>query len=386
MTRLLRTSVALLALMLSACSSFSRPPAKTVQVDLVPTQTVRFLPTRTATAIVEEEPVLDTVTPMPTDSPRAISPSNASQIMARRVLEGHLDDVSDVAFSPDGDLVASASMDGTVRIWRTADGELVRTIEAHEDHVLSLDFSPDGEYLVTGSDDRTTRLWRVAEGELVWEVGTELVGRILKVAFSPDGTLVALGGHRCYIELRATRSGILRRTLAQPRCVAKGFGAVGYWGMAFSRDGSQIFTGEGRSCCGGSLQLWQVEEYIAPELIRGYNLAVRDVASSPDGEHLAVAFVGNIDFWLLKPEEPYRPQVFVGHTFRVNSVAFSPQGELIASASRDGTIRIWSVQSGETLTVLEGHEDGVNRAVFSADGSMLASASQDDTVIIWDLP
>lgn len=376
----------MLLVALTACSRLETttvaPPAR----QQTPTRTVAFLPTLTNTPEMDPDRSPDTPTPVPTPAPAAINSENADQVIALRELVGHEGDVTDVAFSPDGRLVASSSMDGTIRVWQVGSGELLLSIGEHGDHVLSLDFSPDGAFIASGSDDRSLRIWEVANGKLVWEKGNQLLGRVLEVTFSPDGTLVAAGGHLCYVELRTVRSGILRRTLAQPGCVAKGFGSVGYWGLAFSPDGSQLITGEGRSCCGGSLQSWQVDEYAPPVLLRGYNLAIRAVAFSPNAQQLAVAFSGSADFWLLDLEQTFNPTVLEGHIFRVNNLAYAPHGELLASASRDATIRLWDVDLGETRHVLRGHQDGVLRVAFSPDGSMLASGSQDDTVILWGLP
>jgi WD40 repeat protein len=75
--------------------------------------------------------------------------------------------VRSVAFAPDGALLASASGDRTVRLWRVANGALLRTLKGHTASVLSVAFAPDGATLVSGSYDRTVRLWRVADGALL---------------------------------------------------------------------------------------------------------------------------------------------------------------------------------------------------------------------------
>jgi WD40 repeat protein len=380
------------ALLIAACAApmpsgqvkVTNTPAMITQPSEEPT--IPPLPTKEPTPKPSAEPLPKPASPTQTPTPQLITPENVTDIVPLLTLSGHEDDVTDVAFSPDNALVASASLDGTVRIWRTADGGLERILEGHEDHVLSVAFSPDGETLATASDDRTVKLWRVRDGELIRTIQSWLMGRALVVEYSPDGYLLAIGGHQCFVELRSADSGILRRTLAQPSCVVKHYGSVGYFGVAFSPDGSEILTGEGRPCCGGSIQSWVVEEIKEPELERGYDLVIRDLAYAPDGEHVAIALVGSPFYWLVSDGDFHSPEVMEGHVWRVNSLDFSPDSQLILSGSRDYTLRLWSVEGGEAIHILEGHVDGVNNAAFSPDGSLIASGSEDDTVILWGLP
>ena len=97
--------------------------------------------------------------------------------------------VNSVAFSPDGQIMASGSADKTVRLWRVADGSLLRTLEGHTDGVQSVTFSPDGAILATGSFDHTVRLWRVADGRPLHIL--ERPGDVSSMAISPDGQTLA---------------------------------------------------------------------------------------------------------------------------------------------------------------------------------------------------
>jgi dipeptidyl aminopeptidase/acylaminoacyl peptidase len=80
---------------------------------------------------------------------------------------GHSGSVNSVAFSPDGSLIASASTDATIRLWRVSDGVLLRTLTGHTSDVNSVAFSPDGNLIASASSDNTVRLWRVSDGVLL---------------------------------------------------------------------------------------------------------------------------------------------------------------------------------------------------------------------------
>jgi len=80
---------------------------------------------------------------------------------SQSTLVGHTDPVYDVAFSPDGQTLASGSWDYTVWLWRVSDGTPLRTLEGHTNWVSSVAFSPDGQTLVSGSWDYTVRLWQI---------------------------------------------------------------------------------------------------------------------------------------------------------------------------------------------------------------------------------
>jgi WD40 repeat protein len=328
-----------------------------------------------------------TSTPAVTATPHQSAPAIAENDLDR-LQEMHafqMDGVvNDLAFSPDGLRIAAASEEGVANVWRIGDGSLAYTLRGHEGSINSVAFSPDGSLLATGSSDQSVRLWNAGDGTLERTITSGTLGRVLSLEFSSDGDLLAVADHLCFVQLREVRTGLLRRSLAQPDCSARLGGTVISWALGFSPDGERVLTGEGRPCCGGSLQSWLVHEVEAPELIKGYNLRFQDLDYAPDGETIAVAFLSSAVFWLMDPLDGRQIQTFEGHTYRVNSVTFSHGGDLIASGGRDYKVRLWRTEDGELLRTLEAHSDEVFSVTFSADGSLLASGGADGLVVLWN--
>ena len=302
------------------------------------------------------------------------------------VIQGHADGITDMAFSPDGTQLATASLDGTIRIWDALDGSPVRTIAGHSAGVRSIDYSPDGTLLASGSDDRTAKIWNVADGSLQRTLFPLMDSRVVEIEFSPDGSLLALGGNRCVVELRRVPSGILSRTIVPIGCAPGNGGSVEFWGLEFNRDGSRVLTGDGRPCCGGGiLQWWKAGEYTPPEVLKTGIVVVRDMALSPDGSEIALALVGLSDFWLLDATTGEVKAVLPDHVFRVNAVEYSPDGSLLASASNDTGVGLWRASDGVLLRMLRGHRMQATAVAFSPDGLRLASASQEGEIFLWDV-
>lgn len=155
------------------------------------TPTPRSTPTPTRRA-VSAEPTTSVSTQLPTAAP----PGCAG-------LQAHTQDVNAVSISPDGSLVASASSDKNVKLWRTGDGSLAHQLRGHTGNVNGVAFSPDGTLLASASADNSARLWHTNDGSLVRELPGH-VGVVTSVAFSPDGQLLVSGSRDKSIRLWAT--------------------------------------------------------------------------------------------------------------------------------------------------------------------------------------
>jgi class 3 adenylate cyclase len=252
----------------------------------------------------------------------------------RRALEWNHRAIKCVAFDPALQKLAGGGLDGTVSLWDTVDGKLLRTFEWRRrpfewkrSEVASVAFDPAGQKLAAGSANGTVDLWDIASGELVYAFPRQS-GSVASVAFHPAGHMLASGANDGTVNLWNTADGKLLRTFRGPR------GEV--VSVTFDPPGNIL----ARASADGTLILWDVLDGTVPRL-------------------------------------------FERHFFPVSSVGFEPKGQMLAIGSLDNTVKLWDVPNGKLRRILEGHRGSVVALSFHQHSPLFATMGWDDSIRIW---
>lgn len=244
--------------------------------------------------------------------------------------------VFSVAFSPDGSLVAAASGQrdppegGMLHLWNSAGGPSTLRVDLNSlQFAAQVAFSPDGQYIALAGHDQTVRVLEVAGGKEVALLQGH-TGPVSSVAFSPDSETVLSGGEDRSVRLWkvSSRQQIRQFTGHDDPVTAVAFAPEGKYALSGSRD--------------KTLRLWAVETGKQQRRIEGHAAAVLSVACSPDGQYaLSGGEDGTVRLWDLSTGGPVHR--FEGHQGPVQHVAFSPNGRRAVSAGADGTLRLWGL-------------------------------------------
>lgn len=292
-----------------------------------------------------------------------------------------------LAFSPDGQLLATGDVDRAIVLWQVADGKKLRTLTGHDSWVWSVAFSPiplhfsfdkegnsEGYILASGSDDHTVKLWDLRSGECL-KTFCGHNSQIWTVAWSPDGKTIASGSEDHTVKLWDVRTGECLRTLeGHSNWVRSVAFRPTLQGKSILASGSDDQT----------IKLWDIATGECLQTFHGHTMRVWSIAWSPDGQQLVSGSSDRtLKLWNVNTGECDR--TLRGHNNWVRSVAFSPDGETVASGSEDQTIRVWNARLGHCCQILRGHINWVRSVAFSPNSNLLASGSGDHTVKFWDV-
>ncbi|HEY0366645.1 MAG TPA: WD40 repeat domain-containing protein, partial [Pyrinomonadaceae bacterium] len=207
-------------------------------------------------------------------------------------LEGHAGDINSVAFSPNGNLVVTASADGTARVWEAATGKTVGELRGHSNSVNSASFSPDGKFIVTASDDATVRLWDATRFALVRNIGGTYPRAVSSAEYSPDGRFIVAASAEAAWLCDAVRGELVRKLEGHTGEVNS---------ASFSPDSSLIVT----ASADNTARVWIVQTGESIATFSDHKGPVLNALFSPDGQSV---FTASEDYTTrIYPREAFAP-------------------------------------------------------------------------------
>jgi WD40 repeat protein/energy-coupling factor transporter ATP-binding protein EcfA2 len=286
--------------------------------------------------------------------------------------EGLTGPVYALAFLPGkNEVLASAGADGKVNLWKLKQEPDRATLVEQKEAVWAMAFSSDGAVLATAGADKVVKLWNVSARKLE----KTLEGHrdtVTSVKFSGDDKLIATASDDNTVRLWDLQTG----TESSP--TLKGHRA-GVRSVAFSQDGKRLAT----ASLDSTVKVWDLSTRKELMTLEGHEGDVNSVVFLPDSRLATASSDSSIRLWDINARQ-YRKTIYDAHQGAVREVAFSPDGKLLASGSNDKTVKIWDADTGQLVETLEGHTKQVASVYFSPDGEMLASAGEDKKIKIWE--
>ena len=293
-------------------------------------------------------------------------------------LTGHTKAVVSLEVSLDGTEFITGSADGTVKIWSTVTGTVIRTIDAGGE-VVSAVYSHDGRQLAWATGTKLAMTARAGTARAAVHEGHLLA--ILAVRFAPSGKTVVTCGEDDKLLVRDATSGEVITTLDNKDDVTC---------LAFSSDGKRAISGSGKLFAGAKDELVKIWDLAGKEpkcvlSLGGHTKTVRAVAFSSDDKFVASA--GDDGVIVVRDAATGKEvHTLKGHDGAVSDLCFRKDGLRLASAGADKTIRMWDLASGKSVQTLKAHTAPVRAVRFTRDDQHVLSAGDDKSIIIWPLP
>lgn len=278
--------------------------------------------------------------------------------------------IDDLAFSPDGAVVVSATKCGEPRLWDAASGKLLTDLRGHRQAVMAVAFSQDGRYVFTGGDEGVLHTWDAATGNfLAKQFGH--AGRITRIVTAPDNKELFTLSDDKTIRRWKVRAGLV---FDDPR----GRGKATY-AFDLSADGKTLAFGGPD----GHVSRWNLGDGALINLVKCFDDAPNALAFSPDGRRfVAVNWSKTAKIWDAATGNALQELegVLEGGSA---GCAWSPDGRFVASASRKNFVYLWDATTGRLLEKLE-RSSGCASVKFSPDSKQLAAGGNDGKITVWE--
>ncbi|MDY9927970.1 NB-ARC domain-containing protein [Methanosarcina sp.] len=285
-----------------------------------------------------------------------------------RVFEEN-EEVRDVAVTPNGKYVISASDDNTLKVWDLETGEEKITLRGHNDSVRAVSVTPNGRYAVSASIDRTLKVWNLEKGkEKTTFIGH--TGGVNAVAITPDGKSVISASDDHTLKVWDLETGEEKAILTGHNSEVKD--------VAVTPDGRYAVS----SSYDRTLRVWNLKTGKEKTTIMKHIKSVSSVAITPDGKSVISDSNDQLKVWDIETGEE---KAILGKQFITWAVAVAPNGKYAVSASAFGEIVIWDIETGKEKAILKGHDQGVIAVAITPNSKYAISASYDRTLKVWDL-
>ncbi|MEO0015461.1 MAG: hypothetical protein RLZZ535_3850, partial [Cyanobacteriota bacterium] len=248
-------------------------------------------------------------------------------------LLGHQATISQIKYSPDGKIIASASWDQTIKLWNAQTGELINTLKGYQDGINSIVFSPDSQTLISTGEDKTIKIWNLVGQAKLIKTFTGHTDSIKTVTVSPNSELIASAGYD------------------------------------------------------NTIKLWTIKGDLL-QTIKAHNLAITSLAFTPDSKISASGSWDNtVKIWSIKNagKSSELLHTLTGHQDGVTTVSFNSDGTVLATGSGDRTIKLWNPETGELIKTLRGHTSQINSLAFSSDDQSIISGESQQGLFWWNL-